>query len=79
MNIKLQQSIIDNAQEYITMGEELQSWIDNIGWADWMLELCRDDSSLEDGAELTEPDIKRINAFLQECWDKAEDNINNNQ
>lgn len=71
MQKNIKDQLMTTAADYQARGEQFESFKNELGWEDWMIDLCEDESSLEDGGELTERDVNRINSFLLECWNAA--------
>lgn len=67
LNDEISKKLIEKAQYYKSVDE----FIDELGWEDWMNELCTSESSALDGGELQEKDINNINQFLLKIWEKA--------
>lgn len=68
MTTELQNSITERAKSYTK--NEYKLFEAEMGWEEWMEEFCTDEEC-EDGAFLSEKSTNRINKFLQECFDEA--------
>ncbi len=71
-NDELSKELIAKAKAFLADKKDSYEFMLELGWSDWMKELCTDSDSLQSNDGLTERDSDRIDEYLDKIWNKAQ-------